>query len=190
MSSLLLTSLTEYRWLGYLIVFLGLMVEGDILLFTAFFLARSGFFDIGDLIFFSLLGTLIGDIGWYSLGRYRFRWFSRLYPWVEKVTHPFDNHLQKRSFHTIMLSKFTYGIHHPILIRAGMLPLPLRQFISDDLFAIILWGTVIGSLGYFSGYSFSLIRYYLRYAEVGLLFALIIFYFIFHLISRWSREEL
>jgi membrane protein DedA with SNARE-associated domain len=190
MHSLLLSSLGEFRWLGYLVVFLGVMVEGDVVLFTAFFLARSNLFDLGDLVFFALAGSIIGDLGWYTLGRRPVHFLRWLYPWVERLTKPFDSHLSKRFFHTTLVSKFTYGLHHPILIRAGMIKVPLKHFIERDLVAIVLWIAAVGSLGYFSGYSFSLVRHYLQYAEVALLFALIIFYFIFHFISRWSRREL
>lgn len=190
MHSLLLASLSEYRWLGYLVVFLGAMIEGDVFLFTAFFLAHSHLFDVGDLAFFAFTGTFLGDLGWYALGYKPFRFLDKMYPWVERITQPFVGHIQKRLFHTITVSKFTYGVHHAILIRAGMLKISVRQFIQDDIVAIIIWGLVVGSLGYFSGYSFLLIHHYLRYAEIGLLFALVAFYFISHLLSRWSRREL
>ncbi len=57
-------------WLpvGYLVVFLAMMVEGDAALFAAAFLTHQGFFNLGVIIVVVFLGVLIGDLGWYWLG--------------------------------------------------------------------------------------------------------------------------
>ncbi len=174
----------------YLLIFLGMLFEGDLFLFTSFFLARTGVFNLGYLIIICFVGAFLGDLGWRALGRHRFPIFTRVYPWVERLTKPFANHLLNRPLRTLAISKFTYGLHRAVLIRSGMLPIPLGEFIKDDLLAIWLWGLPIALVGYFSGHLFFLIRYYLRYAEISLVLALVLFYLVSHYLSAMSRQKL
>lgn len=190
MDSLLLLHLGDYRWLGYLIIFFGVMVEGDIVLFIAYFLSHNGFFDVGDLTVIALVGSLVGDLGWYAIGYKRFKFLNWVYLPVERITSHFDKQLTSRLLRIITLSKFTYGIHHALLIRCGMLRITIRDYLKDDLFGTVIWLAVIGSLGYFSGLYFSSVWHYLRYTEIGLLLALVVFLVVSNLISWWSRQKL
>lgn len=188
--SFLLQSLIAWRPLGYALVFIGLMIEGDAILFAAAFLTRMGFFDFGDMTAIVLAGTLLGDTAWYELGA-RFRdstW--RIARWAERLTAPVDTHIRERPFRTIFISKFTYGLHHPILMRAGAIRLGYPRFIRVDFVATILWASIVGGLGYFSSYSFVLIRHYLRIGEVWLVIALVIFVLGWNLIGISSRRKL
>lgn len=181
--------LSEYQTLGLVIIFLGMMIEGDIFLFTTGFLVNRGYFAI-DLAFLAVfLGTLIGDNLWYVLGELinENSVFGRF---VSRLTKPFDKHLRGRTFRTILITKFAYGVHRPTLIRAGMLRLPFKKFIEGDIIAIVLWIFLVGGLGYLSSVSFILIKHYLRYTELTLFFGLILFILISHLVSHISKKEL
>lgn len=186
----LLHFLELWRPLGYSILFFGMMIEGDVFWFTAAFLTQEGFFDIGDAVTIALCGALFGDVLWYYFGL-RFHlsslWIARF---VERITKPFDAHLKKRLFHSIFISKFTYGIHHLILFRAGMMKLPFRDYVFAAFPATFFWLVIVGGLGYLFGASFVLLRHYLRFAEIALLLALVIFFMLEHFVSVRTRKEL
>ncbi len=188
--SFLLHNLVQYRLLGYIIVFFAMMFEGDLFLFTAFFFAGQGLFDFGDLLIIAWVGTIIGDAGWYWLGLRLSRTPGKIYRWMEKIVRRFDVHIRERQFRTILISKFVYGIHHATLMRLGSLRAPFKIFLRDDLIASLIWIVAIGSLGYFSSFSFVLIRHYVLFAEFGLLFAFLFFFLLSHLISYFSRRGL
>ncbi len=181
--------LTEYQTLGLIIIFLGMMIEGDIFLFTAGFLVNRGYFAIDMALLAVFLGTLIGDNLWYVLGE-MINENSVFGRFITRLTKPFDDHLIGRTFRTMLITKFAYGIHRPILFRAGMLRLPFKRFIEGDIIAIVLWIFIIGGLGYISSASFILMKHYLRYTELTLLFGLILFILISHLVSHISKKEL
>jgi membrane protein DedA with SNARE-associated domain len=176
--------------LGYAVVFIGMILEGDIVLFTSSFLAHQGFFDIGDLAFFILTGVFIGDSLWYLAGRLidnhlsgnsRMSLVNR---WVTKIAMPLDTHLLNYPFRTIFISKFAYGLHHALLTRLGMLRFSWKRFVKIDFIANISWVFIVGGLGYFSGAAFFASKHYLRFAEVGLLLALILFLIVEHLVIK------
>jgi len=190
MSSIILNAISSLGIWNYVIIFLAMIVEGDPFLFSAFFLAHEGVFGIATLSIVIFCGVLIGDLIWYWLGIKIDKHNSRLVGWAEKIAAPFDEHLISRTFHTIFISKFTYGTYHAILLRAGMLRFPIRRFIGYDAISTIVWMAVVGGLGYFSSYSFSLIKQYIKIAEVGLLIGVLFFVFLSKYISKRSRQIL
>ena len=190
MHNSLLYYLAAWPSLWYIIVFLGGIFEGDILLFSTAFFARQGFLNIFYLFPVLLAGVLLGDFLWYLLGL-RFgesRFF--LIRLANHLTKPFDNHLKRRPLHTMFISKFVYNFHHPILMRAGVIRMPLTLFIKNDIISTLGWIGIIGGLGYFSGLSFEIFKYYLGFTEVGLLAGALIFIVIHYIVSRELKREL
>ena len=176
--------------LWYLVVFLGGIFEGDIMLFSTAFLARQGFFTIAYLFPLLLAGVLMGDFLWYLLGlRFGASQFFLL-RWANHLTKPFDNHLKLRPLRTMFISKFVYNFHHPLLIRASAVGMSAGEFVKNDIIATLGWIGVIGAMGYFSGFSFEVFKYYLSFSEVGLLLGVLIFLGIHYIISEEFKREL
>jgi undecaprenyl-diphosphatase len=190
MNSYLLGIVSAIGIWGYLIIFVGVLFEGDIFLFSAFFLAREGVFSVLPLIGVGFLGVILGDLSWYWLGIKVDKTNSRLLRWAEKIAAPFDEHLISRTFHTIFISKYTYGIYHAILLRAGMLRFPLRRFVGYDLISTLVWMAIVGGLGYFSSFYFSLVKQYIKFAEIGLLLGIVLFVFVSHYLAKKSKDIL
>lgn len=190
MSSYILAAISSLGAWNYLIIFVAMIIEGDPFLFSAFFLAHEGVFGVPTLLLVVFFGVLVGDLFWYWLGIKIDKHGSRLVSWAEKIAAPFDEHLISRTFHTIFISKFTYGTYHAILVRAGMLRFPIRRFIGYDAVSTLVWIAVVGGLGYFSSYSFSLIKQYMKIAEIGLLAGVLFFIFLSKYISKRSRQIL
>lgn len=178
-----------HQTFAYLIIFVGMMIEGDILLFTAGFLANRGFFDVITLLVIVFSGVILGDNLWYIFGEVikKESWFNKF---IERITLPFDEHLKNRTVRTIFIAKFTYGFYRPVLLRAGSQNLSFKKFIKADVFASIVWIFLIGGLGYISSASFFIIRQYLRYTELTLFLGIAIFILISHVITRISKKEL
>lgn len=166
-----------------------MMIEGDILLFTVGFLTHQGYFNIDIVLLTVFLGVIIGDNIWYVIGE-TIGEKSSAGSFVKRLTAPFDEHLKNRTGRTIFIAKFAYGLYRPTLLRAGILKLSFKEFMKGDVIASILWVFLVGGLGYLSSASFFLIRRYLRYTEFTLLFGLILFILISHLITRLSKRKI
>lgn len=176
---LVLHYLSLWRPLGYALVFLGMMVEGDIILFTAAFLTHQGFFVLGDMLIAALGGAFLGDWLWYMLGL-RLSRFTLIKKLSDRIASPFDAHLKEWPFRTLFISKFTYGIGHLLLTRAGLLKFSRAEFFKADTVAILVWAIIVGGLGYLSSASFVLVHRYLRI--VG--FLLLIFWILFFIVGE------
>lgn len=179
-----------WRPLGYILVFIGMIFEGDVFLFTAAFLTHQGFFDARVMFLASFSGVFFGDMFWYLIG-VRFNGSSHfLNRWVHKLTKPFDKHLLENPLRAIFFSKFAYGIHHALLIRAGALGIKIRDFLKADIPATLIWMSIVGGLGYVSSASFGTMKHYLRFTEFVFFSALIILFVLEYTARKISKKKL
>jgi membrane protein DedA with SNARE-associated domain len=171
----LLHYLTLWGPLGYGIIFFGMVIEGDAVLFATAFLVHEGFFGFWPAVLVSFSGVLIGDILWYFLGVRLKDSPSFIARSARHIASSFDEHIKKQPFRAVFVSKFMYGLHHQVLMRFGMLGRPLGLLVREDVAASAVWFLIIGSLGFFFSASIMLIRRYLRLTEFALLFGLVFF---------------
>ncbi len=184
--------LTAHQTLGYAIIFFGMMIEGDIVLFTAGFLTHQGYFDIGIILLLVFLGAIIGDNIWYVLGELmnEKKLFLKVKKFMEKATSPFDEHLKNHPVRTFFISKFAYGLYRPIILKAGAMKIFFGEFIKADLAATFTWIFLVGGLGYLSSASFLAVKHYLRYTELTLLLGIAVFILISYVVTKISKKEL
>ncbi len=193
MKSLFLSQIATLHPIIYLVIFVIMMIEGDAVIFTSFFLVHAGIFEFYRTVIAVFSGAIIGDLLWYFVG-HTSEPTNRFSLWLlnlsERLTSKFDSHLKERTFHTIFLSKFTYGLHHLLLLRTGSLHIDFKKVIKTDLVATTVWILIIGVLGYASGASFTLVKHRIQYFEIGFLGAVLIFIILGEIISRILRKNI
>lgn len=180
----IITVLAAWKPLGYAAIFFGLLLEGEVIIFTAFFLAHLGAFDLGDIILVVVAAVAVNDLLWHKLGRSKYVASDRILNITKKISGPLDTLLQQHPFKTFLITKFTYGLMRPTLIRSGMLDLPEGRFIKYDYPAAAVWIAIVGGLGYFASASLPLLKHYFKLAEIILLVVLASFFIAWHLIIK------
>jgi len=142
-----------HRYTGYFILFFAMVFEGEVFLILAGMLAQLGAFDIGDVMWVSFTGVLLGDGLWYYLGsELKKRSFAqRFVAQAEKSVKFFLPRFHEKPFKSIFLSKFIYGANHATLIVSGMLKVPFAIFAKAELLASVVWVGVFLSAGHFFG---------------------------------------
>lgn len=190
MESLIINHIDTWITWGYPLAFFTMLVEGDFFIFIFGFLTQIGLYDPLVMYLTLYAGAIVGDVMWYMVGS-KFKHLPRfINAWVEKISPPFDDHLRNRTLRTLFFSKFTYGFHRAFFVRAGMLKLPLKRFVKIDLIASVPWILIVGGLGYISGASYVLIKHYVKFIEVTLLGAVVIFVVIQHYLAKLSKRKL
>lgn len=190
MHSVILTHLPWLSSWGYVVAFAGMVAEGDATIFLFGFLTRFHFFNPLLLYVTLLIGAVLGDAVWYWLGSHFHRLPAMINHWAERISPPFDNHLQNRTFHTLFISKFTYGLHHAFFVRAGMLRLPLKRLLKIDLLASIPWIFIVGTIGYFSGASFMYVKHLVKFVEVLLVLGIVAFLVLEHYVGNYYKKKI
>lgn len=180
----------QWHILGYVLIAVGIFLEGDAVLFTAGFLSHQGLFNPFLAFYWLLLGGILGDMLWYQLGAWLVVKNNFFVRWLKKVTDPLGPHLLESPKRSLFLSKFLYGINHAILAKAGALGMPLKDFVRSDLPGNIAWILIVGGLGYASSAGVVHLGHSVRYAEIGLLAGLILFIMLSRVIARALKKKL
>ncbi|MBI3627525.1 MAG: hypothetical protein HY220_02120 [Candidatus Sungbacteria bacterium] len=191
MRSFLLPYLLISRPLAYAFIFFGMIFEGDIILFTAAFLARLGYLNPAKTILVVAVGLLIGETFWYQIGvwlRETKVWLFVRH-WIERLTNRFNTHLAERTARTLFISKFMYGLGHLMVVKAGLLNIEPKKIWRKDSLAVFMWFLIVASLGFFSSATLIHVRHYLRFTEIALLSGLLVFILLEFLIGRLSDLE-
>ncbi len=139
---------------AYAIIFGGMFIEGDLIFLLAAIFAWQGQLNWSIILGVILGGAVLGDILWYSLGKYvrstklgfllTVR-FSTYHEWLDK-------NFMSRYSRMAFFAKFMYYINRLTPLIAGWQGLAFKKFFKIHFFAGCLWVAVMGILTFTAGY--------------------------------------
>ncbi len=140
----------------YMLIVLGVIIEGEIVVIIAGIFAHLGALNI----FFAFIATMIGGglksvIG-YSVGYYLHKHHSHhlIVRQSERRIHYFFPRFSERQFWSIFLSRFLIlGLHWFSLIFSGYRRIKMKIFAEGELASLLVWSSSILALGYFFSYT-------------------------------------
>lgn len=142
----------------YLLVFLGMFVEGELVLVSAVIAAQSGYTQIAGVMIAAMLGIISVDSIYYLIGRHQGRaWIMKKEQWRPRV-EMVEERLKRSPFLLFMSYRFMYGLRGVISTIIGVAGIPPRVFFPLSLLSAALWAAVYSTLGYLFG---SMIETYL-----------------------------
>lgn len=165
--------------IAYLLIALGVIIEGEIVVIIAGIFAHLGSLNI----YFAILATLVGggikSVLGYGLGYYLQKNHSEKKIVIEtenRVNYFLPNYLNK-PFLSLFLSRFLIlGIYWFALIYAGYKKIKLKTFIRAEISSLISWTFVMLSLGYFFSYTaLSISRDVRKFLGIILIFFIMFF---------------
>jgi len=178
----LIQPLITYKYLLLLPVSI---VEGPIVSIIAGFLCSKGLLSLFVTYPVLIMGDLLGDTMYYSIGRWGGRSFihrwGRFIGVKEEKLLRTDNHFKNHGGKTLIFGK-TQALGGVILVAAGLGKMPYLRFIWLNLVTTIVKSFLLLITGYYFGHAYRLIDHYFGlYGVITLLlitFAAII-YFLF-----------
>ena len=130
------------------------IIEGPIIMVLCGFLLRFGTFDLIPIYATLTISDMVGDIGWYCVGRYwglpfvkRFgKFFSVTEKTLAKATALFHKHHNKILF----ISKITMGFGFALvtLITAGIAKVPFKKYLIFNVSGQLIWTAALLGIGY------------------------------------------
>jgi len=134
---------------GLLATYLGTLIEGEIMLLTSVLSAKLGLFNY----YWALVAAFLGAYtqAWLKFliakkqGTKLLEKKPKLNEKLDKASVWFD----KRPLAILSIYKFLYGMTTVIILMAGLRNISYVRFGIHVAFAILLWVTIIGGLGYF-----------------------------------------
>lgn len=163
--------------LVYLVVFFGLAVEGEIVLFSAGLLVYFGLLNYFLVLVAAFFGAWAGDMLWFLAGRsWGPQYFKKHRYWLflsrkhfERLTEYFQTGHGER---TVFFSKFSYGLNHAVIVAAGASQMNFKKFIRLDGWTSGAWVLIVLSLVQVLGHSFEHIRRLTK--DIGLAVAVMV----------------
>jgi phosphatidylglycerol lysyltransferase len=136
---------------GYILLFGGVIVEGEIFLLTAAFLAHRGTFDLPTVVAVAVAATMLGDQVYYQAARARGRaWLERRKGARAKYARIIDL-TARRGPWLLLVSRYTYGFRIVIPAACGAVGMPAGLFTFMDFIAVAVWAALMAALGYYGG---------------------------------------
>lgn len=153
--NLLIRLVEHHQILVYLVIYLGLIFEGELFLISTGILVHLGALNFYFAFLFVLLGgfskTLIG----YKLGEFLYKKFNhhRFFRYIEKRVYGVLPRFKENPFWSIFASKFIMGANYLVVIFSGYQKIDYKKYLKAEISATIIWAPLLLSLGYFFGYT-------------------------------------
>lgn len=157
--------------LGYLGVFVGAVLEGEIVIVTFIQLARLGYLNLYWVIGLFSLGTLVTDWTFFFIGRKNGRRYIKNHPKLKGQFEKMDGLMNRRKQLLLLTYRFMYGFRFILPILFGFSSVRIRQFIFYSVLGNIVWVGCFASLGYFFS---ELVLEYLERIQANLLYIFLI----------------
>lgn len=174
----------------YILIILGVIIEGEIAVIIAGILAHLGSINIYLAFLATLIGGSLKSIMGYSLGYYLQKKHSdkKIVSRTESRINYFLPNFIKKPFISLFLSRFLIlGIYWFALIFAGYKKIKVRTFIQAEASSLITWALVMLSLGFFFSYTALSISNDIR-KFIGLILIFFIMFFILEKVIAFIIE--
>jgi membrane protein DedA with SNARE-associated domain len=142
--------------IAYLLVTLGVIIEGEIVVVIAGIFAHLGSLNIFIAFIATMIGGGIKSVLGYSLGYYLEKHHSAkpLVAQSERRVNYFLPRFAERPFWSVFLSRFLIlGFHWFSLLFAGYKKIKVRVFAEAELASLMVWSISVLALRYFFSYT-------------------------------------
>jgi lysylphosphatidylglycerol synthetase-like protein (DUF2156 family)/membrane protein DedA with SNARE-associated domain len=166
---------------GYLLLFAGVIVEGEAVLIAGSFLASRGYFNIGTVALVALAANTLSAQFYYTAARVRGRrWFDGRFPAKSQYRKIID-WVGKRDNWLLLISRFLFGFRIVIPAACGAFGMPVMRFTIINMIAGLLWVIPTSLAGYYFGESVTVFirgarQYTMTAGLIGILVALSVFF--------------
>ena len=138
---------------GYLAVFVGTFLEGELVLLTAAVAASRGMLSPPLVVLCAALGAWTGHLVFFRVGRWKGRdWlFShrRLGPHAKKA----DGVIVRYGWTGVFILQYLYGARIAGALVFGLSSFPLPRFLALQAVNCLTWATLVTAVGYLIGAS-------------------------------------
>jgi membrane protein DedA with SNARE-associated domain len=143
------------RW-GLLAVFLGTLVEGEVVMILAGVVAHLGLIGLPAALVTGALGGFASDFAWFSAGRAGATWIreTRLFRQTEPVIAKVADRMGPWQ---VMFCRLVYGTRVPTMLLWGVRGLRPTRFAAFAFPGCVLWASIFGIAGFLLSGSAALI---------------------------------
>jgi membrane protein DedA with SNARE-associated domain len=174
---------------GLVAVFIGSAFEGDFTLILAGVAAHLGYFPFPLAVLAGTVGSLLGDLAWFGVGRVRGPRF-RAGGFYRRVGHRIEALARRFGPAQLLAARFVYGTKAASMLFWGLHDLPLVKFLIVDGIGAVIGATVFTGVGYLVSGSAALLLGKVRRVQLWLLGVLVVGVILVFIIHWTAKKEL
>jgi len=150
---------------GYVLLFLGVAVEGEVFLIAASFLAHRGTLHLPLVILVAIASNCAADQIYYVMARTRGRaWLEGRFGRHERYRQVVE-WMSRRGNWLLLFSRFAFGFRIIIPAACGALGMPVARFTIINIIASAIWAIPTALLGYYFGQTAALVLIGIRHHQ-------------------------
>lgn len=153
--NLLIYFVESHQILAYVLIYVGLIFEGELFLISTGILVHLGALNFWLTLLFVFLGALSKTFLGYALGEFIHKKFNqhKLFIYLQKRVYGILPRFKTKPFWSIFISKFIMGANNTVIIFSGYEKIDYKKFLKAEISATIIWAPLLLSLGYFFSYT-------------------------------------
>lgn len=159
---------------GYIAILIGSFFEGETILVIGGLAVQHGLLKLPVVLVCSLAGTLVSDITFFMLGRYRGKILIHKYKFFGKLHMVSEKMSGRRAPFLAFGLRFMYGFRHLVPFSLGMSAISTRTFLIFNFLGGVVWVLTIGFIGYFFGDVLEIFLGHLRHYEFRVIVVVIL----------------
>lgn len=139
-----------HQFAGYVIVYLGVFLEGEFTLIVTGVLAHIGAFAFGDAYLVAFAGGLTKTFVGYRFGRFLRAKYpkSRFFRFIVRKVNALLPNFKDKPFWSVFVSKFIFGLNNIVLIYAGFAKVRRSMYYKAEILSNALLSFVALGLGF------------------------------------------
>lgn len=169
---------------GYFAVLLGAFIEGETVLLLAGFAAHRGYLDLGAVIGVAWVGALLGDQGYFWLGRRQGPALLRRFPGLLARTARALPLVEANPAKVILGMRFLWGLRIALPVALGMSRVSWQRYTLLNAAAAAVWAVAVALLGYWFGAVVTRFFHRIQDVEHWLMLGIIVVALLLHLLMR------
>ena len=173
---------------GYLIVFVGTLLEGETFVALAGFVAYQGHLNLYVIIPIAIVGATLGDHAFFYFGRYKGRGILLKHPEWHERADKIHKWMHKHQNLLIFGSRFLYGFRAITPIILGTSKVSAIRFFILNVLGAITWAVLFGLGGYVFGGAVERFLGNMKKFEGAIVAAIILIAVLIQVIA-WARRR-
>lgn len=145
----------NHQILVYLIIFLGIVVEGEFVLISSGILLLLNALYLPVTIFIIVLGLASKTLLGYHIGKHIYKkWnHTKFLKHIEKHVLKVMPHFKQKPFWSIFISKFLFGVNNIVIIFSGYQGVNYKKYLKAEFCSSAIFAPALILLGYLFSYT-------------------------------------
>lgn len=159
---------------GYASIFFFTLLEGEVVVALAGFVASEGYLYLPYVILTAIVGAIIGDHAYFIFGRYKGKQFIEARPKLRARAHRIHRLIERHQDWLIIGSRFMYGFRTILPIAIGTSNVKWTRFSLLNSLGSTLWGFFFAFSGYLFGNAIQQVIGHIRHLEKFIIIGVLI----------------